>query len=84
MPGVFATLKRVSEASGGDRLPDWLSSHPSPDERIERINKMIAEKNPPPGKVERDAYLAITDGMVYGADPRAGLSSRATPSNTRR
>lgn len=72
MPGVFATLKRVSESSGGDRLPDWLASHPSPDERIERINKMIAEKNPPPGKVERDAYLAITNGIVYGPDPRAG------------
>jgi len=73
MPGVFATLKRVSEASGGERLPNWLSSHPSPDERIDRIQKKIAETNPPAGKDEKNAYLAMTDGLTYGANPRQGF-----------
>jgi predicted Zn-dependent protease len=73
MPDVFATLKRVGEASGASRLPDWMATHPSPDERIERINKMIAEKNPPAGQVDRDQYLAITDGMVFGTNPRQGF-----------
>ncbi len=72
MPAVFATLKRVSEASGGDRLPSWMASHPSPDERIERINKQLATTAPPPGKVERDRFLAVTNGLVYGPDPRQG------------
>jgi predicted Zn-dependent protease len=78
MPGVFATLKRVGEASGGGRLPNWMSSHPSPDERIERINKMIADKNPPPGKTNRDQYLALTNGMIYGANPRQGFFEGST------
>jgi predicted Zn-dependent protease len=73
MPEVFATLKRVGEASGGNRLPSWMATHPSPDERIERINKMLAEKQPPAGKVNRDQYLAVTDGMVFGANPRQGF-----------
>jgi predicted Zn-dependent protease len=73
MPDVFATLKRVGEASGGSRLPDWMSTHPSPDERIERINKLIAEKQPPPGEVNREQYLAVTDGMMFGPNPRQGF-----------
>jgi predicted Zn-dependent protease len=72
MPGVFATLKRVSEVSGGGRLPDWMSSHPAPDERVENITKKIQETNPPHGKVDHEGFLAITDGIVYGADPRQG------------
>ena len=73
MPGVFATLKRVGEASGAQAIPSWMSSHPDPDERVERINKEIAEKSPPKGKVDRDEFLAITNNLVYGPDPRHGF-----------
>jgi predicted Zn-dependent protease len=73
MPAVFATLKRVGDAAGAERLPNWMSSHPAPEERIERIEKMIAEKSPPPGKTDRDALLAITNGMPYGPNPRQGF-----------
>jgi predicted Zn-dependent protease len=73
MPDVFATLKRVGESSGQSRLPNWMATHPSPDERIQRINKLIAEKNPPAGKVDREQYLAVTDGMVFGPNPRNGF-----------
>jgi predicted Zn-dependent protease len=73
MPEVFATLKRVGEASGGGRLPNWMSTHPTEDERIRRIEKLIAEKHPGDGKVNRDQLLAVTDGMVYGANPRQGF-----------
>ena len=73
MPGVFATLKRVSAASGGQSIPDWMSTHPSEDERIERIQKRIQETNPPAGKVGHDELVAMTNGLVYGADPRHGF-----------
>jgi predicted Zn-dependent protease len=73
MPGVFATLKRVSESAGAERLPNWLSTHPSPDERIERIQKKITETNPPAGKEDTSSYLAMTDGMTYGPNPRQGF-----------
>lgn len=73
MPGVFATLKRVSESAGAERLPNWLSTHPSPDERIERIQQKIAQQNPPQGKDEQQAYLAMTDGLTFGPNPRQGF-----------
>jgi predicted Zn-dependent protease len=73
MPQVFATLKRVGEAAGAERLPSWMSTHPEPDERIARIEKEIAEQNPPQGKKDRDPYLALTDGLVYGSNPRQGF-----------
>ncbi len=72
MPEVFNTLKRVGEASGQSRLPSWMATHPSPDERIARINAFIAERNPPPGTVDREKFLAVTDGMVFGPNPRQG------------
>jgi predicted Zn-dependent protease len=73
MPEVFATLKRVSEAAGAERLPGWMSTHPEPDERIARIQKEIAAQNPPQGKKDRDPYLAMTDGLVFGNNPRQGF-----------
>jgi predicted Zn-dependent protease len=73
MPDVFLTLKRVGEASGQSRLPNWMATHPSPDERIERINAFIAENKPPAGRVDRNEFLAITDGMVFGPNPRQGF-----------
>ncbi|HEY0712139.1 MAG TPA: M48 family metallopeptidase, partial [Polyangia bacterium] len=72
MPGVFMTLKRVGEASGGQTLPSWMSSHPAPDERVERISKRIEAENPAKGKTNKDEFLAIINNMVYGPDPRHG------------
>jgi predicted Zn-dependent protease len=73
MPAVFGTLKRVSESAGAERLPNWMSTHPSPDERIERISKRIAAENPPPGRDEVAGYLAVTDGLTFGPNPRQGF-----------
>jgi predicted Zn-dependent protease len=72
MPAVFATLARVSEASGATALPTWLASHPSPDDRIQHIEHLIAERRPAPGVVDRGEYLNVIDGLVYGANPRHG------------
>ena len=41
MTNVFQTLDRISEASGGGKLPEWLSTHPNPGNRIEHIEKML-------------------------------------------
>jgi predicted Zn-dependent protease len=73
MPGVFATLKRVGEAAGAQKIPSWLSTHPEPDERMERINQKISQDNPPTGKIERENFLALTNNIVYGPDPRNGF-----------
>lgn len=75
MPGVFAMLGRVSAASGGGSVPEWLSTHPNPENREERIKAQVAAL---PGDFEgtvigRDSYLRRLDGLVYGDDPRQGI-----------
>lgn len=74
MPGVFMTLKRVSEAAGAQPMPNWLSSHPGPDERVQRLQQKLAQLNQDfsGGKVGEESYLRKMDGVVYGEDPRQG------------
>src|SRR5947207_90000 len=42
MPHVFEMLTRVSEAQPGGRVPEWLATHPNPENRRERIEQEIA------------------------------------------
>src|SRR5881409_1646776 len=42
MPHVFETLTRVSQAQGGGRVPEWLATHPNPENRRGRIEQEIA------------------------------------------
>lgn len=74
MTDVFQTLNRISEASGGGKLPEWLSTHPNPENRIERIEKILdtLQVDPSSGKVNREQYLQYVQGMPYGEDPRQG------------
>jgi predicted Zn-dependent protease len=75
MAPVFHTLGRASAQAGGGRLPEWLSTHPDPENR-EVVARERAEKMPPPAgplKVERDRYLAQLAGMPFGDDPRQGF-----------
>lgn len=75
MVDVFEMLGRVSAAQqGGGRLPNWLSTHPAPENRVERISSQIE-----PGLaglsdpiVARERYLRQIDGMVFGENPREG------------
>lgn len=76
MPGVYAMLDQMSVASGDEgRLPNWLSTHPAPADRRDRITRMIAALPQDfAGKtVNRDSYERRLDGMVFGADPRQGF-----------
>lgn len=72
IPKVYEALDRVSKSEGGGgAVPEWLSTHPNPGNRVERIREHVA-KVPSGGKVEREAYLRMLDGLVYGEDPREG------------
>ncbi len=73
MASVFTTLERTSAESGAAGLPQWLSTHPDPGDRA-RTALRRAAKVPDPGRlqVDRDAYLARVDGLVFGEDPRQG------------
>ena len=78
MPRVFTMLERQGQAAGGGKLPEWLSTHPDPGNRRERITQWIAAL--PAGQqggnvVNRDAYERRLDGMIFGANPRDGYFS---------
>lgn len=43
---MIEVMKVLKEASGGGRQPEFFSSHPNPDNRIERIQQAIKEQFP--------------------------------------
>ncbi|MBL0938782.1 MAG: M48 family metalloprotease [Gemmatimonadaceae bacterium] len=72
-PKVFTTLGRLSGGAG--RIPEWQSTHPDPGNRVQRAEQRIAQT--PPAQlqgltVNRDSYLKLLDGMVFGENPREG------------
>jgi predicted Zn-dependent protease len=74
MPGVFRMLERVSAAQGEGRLPEWLATHPSPENRREHIAQQIAAlpQDFAGTVVNRDPYLRRLDRQVFGDNPREG------------
>lgn len=74
MPRVFQTLGRVSQQQGAGRIPGWLSTHPTPENRVQRIESTIAESGRDFSKatVNREAYLRSIDDIVFGQNPREG------------
>jgi predicted Zn-dependent protease len=75
MPKVFQTLNRIGEAGGGaGKLPEWLSTHPNPENRIERTEKMLDTLSVDESKliIDREEYLRHIQGMTFGEDPRQG------------
>ena len=75
MDDVFAALDRVGELQHQGALPSWLSTHPAPEERIQRINQKVAALPALPASpvLNRGEFLGRVEGMVYGENPRQGF-----------
>ena len=76
MADFFQTLKRM----GGDdanSIPTFLSTHPDPADRYAKVHEHAtaaqAQLDKSKLKVNRDSYLRMIDGIVYGEDPRQGF-----------
>ncbi len=71
-------LDRIGDLSNGGGIPGWLSTHPSSEDRIERLHALV---DTIPGladaKVGRDEYLFHIDDLVYGEDPRQGYFAQS-------
>lgn len=73
MIGVFEMLATAGGGSGQSRLPEWQLTHPYPETRSEDMRAEIARTGVSrDGLVERDRYLEMLDGMVFGQNPRDG------------
>lgn len=70
---VFQALGRMGGEQEG-ALPNWLSSHPTSQERVETARARAAQlPDSAKARVGSDAYLQQIDGLVYGTNPRQGF-----------
>ncbi|MEX2231857.1 MAG: M48 family metalloprotease [Cyclobacteriaceae bacterium] len=76
MADFFKTLDRLGSKSGGE-VPTFLSTHPDPADRESKVAKLAAEwkrkTKATDFEVNRDSYLKMIDGLVYGEDPKQGF-----------
>src|SRR5688572_20487557 len=74
MADFFTTLDRLSSQAGGEEVPTFLSTHPDPADRENKVSKMADDwkkkSKTSDLKVNRDNYLKMIDGIVYGEDPK--------------
>ncbi len=77
MADFFETLQRMDSRADRSGLPSWFSTHPSPADRESAVRALSRETQQKMGlrdpKVDRESYLRVIDGMVYGDDPRQGF-----------
>ncbi|HEV7351473.1 M48 family metalloprotease [Telluribacter sp.] len=75
MADFFGTLKVLSEKSGKS-IPTFQSTHPDPANREKKVNQMATEwqkANPGTYVADRNDWLRMIDGMIYGDDPKQGF-----------
>ncbi|CAN5589344.1 M48 family metalloprotease [soil metagenome] len=77
MSEFFQTLDRIGDQSGASQVPSFLSTHPDPANRERDVAKMAVDwkkkLNLTDPKVNRDSYLKLIDGLIYGEDPKQGF-----------
>jgi predicted Zn-dependent protease len=79
LAGVFEALDRAADEQQQSALPNWLSTHPAPAERVKTLQaRAAAVGSEPNAKVGRDVYLRNIDDLVYGRNPRDGFFRNGT------
>jgi predicted Zn-dependent protease len=76
--GMLRTLERLDVASGSSRgVPNWLSTHPDPGDRVSHVLGYIKENAIAVGTTGRGTepaeYLRHIDGIVFGDSPSDGI-----------
>jgi predicted Zn-dependent protease len=76
--GMLRTLARLDEANGSRRgVPNWLSTHPAPADRVEKVQGYIAQTTVRPvgtaGATDDGEFLRRVDGIVFGDSPSQGI-----------
>jgi len=74
MINMFQILEGVSALSGQGKLPEWTSTHPDPENRIQKTEARLdtLHRDLSGTVVNQDGYLQHIKGIVYGDDPRQG------------
>jgi predicted Zn-dependent protease len=74
MAGFFDVLARMGEQSG-EVLPTWLSTHPDPADRGQKILALVRETAPTDANLEvnEEPFKKMLEGLTFGDDPREGF-----------
>jgi predicted Zn-dependent protease len=80
MIDVMNMLTQVSNASGGGRVPEWLATHPNPENRAQAIKSEVdtMHRTVASAKVKSDGYLDRLNGLMFGDNPREGYFKGTT------
>lgn len=81
MADVFASLERAGELEGQSALPNWLATHPAPEERVAAVQARLAElpdNAQLQATVGRAEFLSILEGLPFGDNPRNGFFREGT------
>ena len=75
MVSVFGMLDALSQQSSAGRLPQWMSTHPDPENRQAWAAKAVAglQRDLSGMTVNRQSYMRRLDGMMFGENPREGF-----------
>ena len=73
VPRFLATLQRVDSLSEHG-WPNWLSTHPAPESRVEKATPVASKfTGPDATSRNRDAYLEKISGLMVGDNPKDGI-----------
>lgn len=77
MAEFFKVLYKMDLASDHAGVPTFMSTHPDPGARYDSVRQKAAEwqgrLQRDSWKVNRDNFLSMVDGIIYGEDPRQGF-----------
>ncbi len=71
----FTVLDRITQASG-QSLPDWLSTHPDPGQRVTTtadLARKLHPEFPNADIVDEATHKDEIEGIVFGENPRSGF-----------
>ena len=75
VPEFLNTLSRISAETDRSGIPNWLSTHPQPEDRVVKVQETVAKVTTPGAdlRTDRPQYLNVVDGIVFGDNPEDGI-----------
>lgn len=76
VPEFLTTLSRIDEATDRKGVPNWLSTHPQPEDRVQKVQQTVEQLRASGHDrrvTEREEYLRRIDGLVFGDNPEEGV-----------
>jgi predicted Zn-dependent protease len=72
---MLTTLSRLDQVTDRRGIPNWLSTHPQPEARVERVSAAVQSNlsKRQDWTSNRDDYLNRIDGMIFGDNPDDGI-----------